>query len=87
MEILTIVDEELFYLQKKIEVEHETAFNNLKIAYENELKDLKFENLILWIGNGIIGSGLIAYGIYTGDLPTIGTGVVMIGACVFKIIL
>jgi hypothetical protein len=47
---------------------------------------LRTENTILWIADGVIGTGLILYGLFTGDMPLIIIGGAMAVTCGFHFV-
>jgi hypothetical protein len=63
--------------QREIYKRQSQEYENVK----NSLSRLRTENTILWIADGVIGTGLILYGLFTGDMPLIITGGAMAVTC------
>jgi hypothetical protein len=87
---------EVIYAEKEaqIKADADARFEAWKVAYkagmeqaENDARAAWTENGVLWIAAGIIGTGLVVYGIYKADPAVIATGGVMAASGVFRLVI
>lgn len=92
--IITAYDAADIALEKRLVSENEARFEEWKAAYKAGLATLKEKNKLLgtenavhWVVDGLIGAGMIVYGILQADPVMIGTGGIMTGASAFRLII